>query len=111
MASGFARIREHLPGLLLFKASYYTLFSLYEFTIQVLIKVFNEVISTQGHMLYFLFFLIGVFRKVYTTYILFSKLYEFSPLTRFLSYGVNRGNNHYMMYHFILIFPLGLKEF
>jgi hypothetical protein len=30
-------------------------FSLYEFTIQVLIKVFNEVISTQDHMSYFLF--------------------------------------------------------
>jgi hypothetical protein len=30
-------------------------FYLHEFTIQVLIKVFNEVISTQDHMSYFLF--------------------------------------------------------
>jgi hypothetical protein len=58
----------YLPGLLLFKASYYTLFSLYEFTIQVLIKVFNEVISIQDYMSYFLFSPSGFLGK-YTRHI------------------------------------------
>ena len=47
----------------------------------------------------------GVFREVYTTYLLPSKFYGYTP------YRVNRGNNHYMLDHFLLIFPQGLKEF
>jgi hypothetical protein len=61
-------------------------FSLYEFTIQVLIKGFNEVISTQDHMSYFLFSSPGFFRKVYTTYILLSELYRFFPFDKVFSY-------------------------
>ena len=42
---------------------YIILFFPYEFTSQVLIKVFNEVISTQDHMSYFLFSPPGFLRK------------------------------------------------
>jgi hypothetical protein len=58
-------------------------FSLYEFTIQVLIKIFNEVISTQDHMSYFLFSPPGFWGK-YTRHIYCSlNSICFSLLTRF----------------------------
>ena len=53
----------------------------------VLIKVFNEVISTQEYMSYLLFSPPGFLTDVYKAYLLFSKLiYEIFPSLRSSSY-------------------------
>jgi hypothetical protein len=76
---------EYLPELFVFKAPFYTFIFVYEFTIQVSIKIFNDVISTKDDMSYFLFFPPRFLGK-YTQNLLFSKLYEFFHFTRLFSY-------------------------
>ena len=56
-------------------------------------------------MSYFLFSPNGVFKEISMTYIVYFLLQRFSHMS------LQWGNNHYMLYHFLLIFPLGLKEF
>ena len=65
-------------------------FPLYEFTLMVLIKVFNEVTSTQEYMSYLLFSPPGFLMDVYKTYQLSSKLTnEFYPFKVF-SYKLSK---------------------
>ena len=61
-------------------------------------------------MSYFLFFPSGVLRR-YHWHILFSKLSMSFLLQRFSHMSLQWGNNLYMLFHFLLIFSLGLKEF
>src|SRR3954463_12444319 len=78
-------------------------FSLYEFTSKVLIKVFNEVISTQDHMSYFLFSPPGFLRKfIRHIYCPFNSM-------SFPHIELKQDNKLYMLRHFLLIFPTGFE--